>query len=465
MDISIAVTASMTRRATEIEVFSQNVLLMRGCGIKAKASKCANTSRLSYHAEERVRIVTDQILSGQRVRWYPSKGQKALARRCFDVSKMVYNQSLAQLESAYRSEQKLSVYDVSKRWTEFKRTGEYQDVPSSVAKNTMRHLDAAFKGFFASVKKGAKPAYPKQKGRFSPDQFSLAIDPRHLDKSEAWAAGRILLPGFGLCKTSGIRAGGQPKTVAVSRDALGRYWLSFCHERVLNELGAPSEGAGSMVGIDLGISTFATLSDGSKIENPRHLQRQLKALKRSQRALSRCMAKSNRRAKRKLVVAKLHAKVAASRADFLHKTSTGILKRFDLVAVEDLNVKGMMANKRLARHIGDLGLSEFVRQLEYKAKWYGRSVLKCGRWDPTSQICSACSDRGCKLSLSVRSWTCQKCGAVHDRDGNAARNVLSFALRNRVGVEGQEPRRVAGDPSKRELLVDHAEAHTTCAAA
>lgn len=410
--------------------------------------------------------MADKIISGQRIRFYPTKGQIALAGRCFTVSRMVYNQALAQMEAAYRAEQKLSLNEVSKLWTVFRQSGEYQDVPRSVADQALRHLDAAYQRFFKSLKEGGKPAYPKPKGKFSPDHFSLNVDSRQMTIAAAWAEGRILLPGFGLCKLRGLRPGGsQPKIITVSRDALGRFWLSFNHERGDAAFPEATEGAGTMVGIDLGIATFATLSDGTKIANPRHLQRRLKALKRSHRALSRCAKKSNRSAKRKRAVALIHAQVAQARNDFIHKTATSILKRFDVVAVEDLNVQGMAANKRLARHIMDLGLGRFVRALEYKAKWYGRTVLKCGRWDPTSQCCSLCGDRGTKLPLSVRAWTCQKCGALHDRDENAAVNVLNFALGKSAARGGTEPPDKPAAPVNREPAFDHAEAATMADAA
>lgn len=410
--------------------------------------------------------MTDALLIGQRIRFYPTSGQKALARQCFGQSRMVYNQALAQMEDAYRAGSKLSTFDVSKRWTQFKRAADnHQQQPASVAGHALRNLDSAYKNFFRRVKSGKGHAgFPKPKGKFSPDQFSLGIDPRHNDKAEAWAAGRVLLPAFGLCKLRGARIQGTlPKTIAVNRDDVGRYWLSFANARTPRGIGEPSEGAGSMVGVDLGITTFATLSDGTKIANPRHLKQRLKALKRSQRALSRCQAKSNRRRKRRRIVARLHAKVAQARDNFIHQTSIALLKRYSVIAVEDLNVKGMAANKRLSRHVMDLGLSKFVTALEYKARWYGRHVLKCGRWDPTSQVCATCQVRREKLPLSVRDWTCQNCGTQHDRDENASKNVLSFALAGKArGVEGEEPVAVSQRPAKRKPPFDHLEAHVTC---
>ncbi len=406
--------------------------------------------------------------AGQRVRWYPTPGQRVMVRRYFDQARMVYNQGLSQLEVAYRSDEKCSVAELSRRWTDFKvRDPEQRLIPSSVAGQALRHLDSAFKHFFRRVKLKKGPVgYPQPKGRFSPDQCSLTIDPRHAGKASAWQAGELLLPGLGSCRVRGAQfIGDGPKTVTASRDALGRYWLSFNHNRPVRDLGAPEAGWSSEVGIDLGITYFATLSTGQKIDNPRHLNRRLKALRRSQRALSRCQKGSNRRRRRRAQVAWQHDRVASARNDFLHQTATSLLKQFGAIAVEDLNVSGMVRNQRLARHIQDLGLSRFVELLKYKASWYGRSVIQCDRWDPTSQVCSVCGKKGVKLPLSIRAWTCSICSTVHDRDVNAARNVLLYARGKRVqDVEGDTPAAVPRRPMKRQPIVDRPEALTTMAA-
>ncbi len=404
------------------------------------------------------------IVVGQRVRWYPTAGQTQLAWRCFNQARMVYNQGLHQLEVAYRSEQKLTVNQLSLLWTQFKATDPRQfDVPSQVGQQALRHLDTAFKNFFRRVKAGGKPGYPKPKGRFSPDQCSLTLDSRSNAIQRAWSAGVLQMPGFGICKTRGLRSDGSlPVTVALSRDAVGQYWLSFNHDRKPPAITAPTEGWNSEVGVDLGLAHFAILSNGEKIDNPRHLNGRLKALRRNQKKLSRCTPGSKRYGRRKQHVAVLHSKVADARSDFLHQTSNRLLIRFGAIAVEDLNVQSMAKNKKLARHILDLGLSTFVAQLQYKAIWRGRSVEQCGRWDPTSQVCSACGHRGEKLSLSIRSWTCQACNTEHDRDVNAARNVLLYARRNRVkDVEGDTPVVSSRRPVKRQLPIDQPAQHTT----
>lgn len=379
---------------------------------------------------------------------------------------MVYNQALHLYESAYREERRLSFNEISAQWTLFKRAdGSWDDVPSAVATQSLRHLQAAFTRFFANAKKGVRPAgYPQSKGRTWAPSASFQIPNRRPENDRLWATGTLRVPGFGPCKVRGLRIGGSlPKTVTLSRDRSGAYWWSFTHEADLQELQQPSAAS---VGIDLGITRFATLSDGTVIDNPRFLEKALRALRSEQRAMSRCEPKSTRREKRRRRIARLHAKVTAQRQDFLQKTTTALIRRYRLIGIEDLNVRGMMQNRRLARRLSDVGFGGFVRLLEYKSYWYGRDVLKCGRWDPTTQACSVCGGRNeARLSLSVRTWTCESCGAQHDRDFNAARNVLHYALGTSVGVEGSDHREVSGSPKKRERPYENATTVLATAAA
>lgn len=404
------------------------------------------------------------VMRGQRVRLYPTEGQRRLARRCFDQVRMVYNQALHQVESAYREGQPVSFNEIGARWTAFKRSdGSWTDVPSTVATQTLRHLQAGFAQFFANVKKAVTPAgYPQLKGKFWLPSASFQIDPRKGGNKRLWSQGRLQLPGLGACTVRGLRIGGSlPKTVTLSLDGGGAYWLSFSHNAEVQDLPAPIRAS---VGVDLGLSHFATLSDGTVIENPRFLEHALRGLRSEQRALSRSAPKSVRREKQRRRVARLHARVAAQRQDFLQKTSTSLIQRYQIIGVEDLNVRGMASNHRLARRIADAGFGEFVRLLEYKASWYGRDVLKCGRWDPTTQVCSACGGRNkAYLSLRIRAWTCEGCGARHDRDLNAARNVLRYALGTSVGVEDSNHRDGSGSPLKRELSKRHVGAVITTA--
>lgn len=389
------------------------------------------------------------IVRGQRVRFYPTPGQQKLAERCFAQAVMVYNQGLHQLETAYQNKADLTVNQVRTAWTSFKReTGSWDDVPACVATQTLRHLWWAFQAFFVDIKAGRPARYPVPKKLGWRPSVTLQLDSRVTSNAKLWLREQLNMPGFGPCKVRGLRCNGTlPKTIALSRDSTGRYWLSF------NQQIDSVEGIASAVpvGIDLGVTHFATLSTGEKIENPRHLNQSLQVVRRLSAALGRSQMGSTRREKRRRRLARLHSKIAEQRRDFLHKTSSALVFRFGLIALEDLNVSGLVqtGHRRLARNISDAGFSEFRRLLEYKSVWYGRSVLLCGRWDPTSQVCSSCGvRRDVNLTLRERHWTCASCGEPHDRDLNAARNVLSYALGKSVGVEDLSQR--FGSPMKRE---------------
>ncbi|MFW9622525.1 MAG: RNA-guided endonuclease InsQ/TnpB family protein, partial [Macromonas sp.] len=213
-------------------------------------------------------------------------------------------------------------------------------------------------------------------------------------------------------------------TVTVSKDAAGRYFVSLLCDDVVS---AKPEVA-QVVGIDLGLTHFATLSDGEKIPAPNAFRKHEKKLAKLQRKLARKKKGSKNRTKARLKVAKLYAKIADIRKDFIHKLSTRLIHENQVIAIETLAVSNMKKNRKLAKSIGDAGWAEFVRQLEYKARWYGREVIKIDRWYPSSKRCSDCGYTVEKMPLNVRQWTCPECGANHDRDVNAARNILAAGL-------------------------------------
>ena len=215
----------------------------------------------------------------------------------------------------------------------------------------------------------------------------------------------------------------QPSTVTVTREADGR-WFVAC--RVLVNPQEPS--GGGEIGIDLGLTSFATFSTGEKVANPHHLAKRQKRLARAQRALARKKKGSKNRAKARVRAARAHADVRNARQDFLHQLSARLIRENQAIYIEDLCVKGMLRAKLHSRAISDAGWSEFVRQLEYKAVWYGRTVVKVSRWFPSTKTCSACGTTGHKLTLKDREWKCPDCGAHHDRDVNAALNILAQGL-------------------------------------
>jgi putative transposase len=248
--------------------------------------------------------------------------------------------------------------------------------------------------------------------------------------------GRLRLPKIGDVKvrwTRGLPA--APASVTLTRDEAGRYFVSFVVE-VTEE---PLPETGRECGIDLGLSHFAVMDDGTKVSAPKFFRRAEKKLKKAQRALSRKQKGSRNREKARVRVARAHAHVADARRDFHHKLSTHVIRENQAVTVEDLPVRGL-ARTRLAKSVHDAGWSAFVTMLEYKAKLYGREFRKTGRFEPTSQMCSACGAKDGPKPLSVREWECKECGTVHDRDVNAARNIAALGRREAQNARGGQVR-------------------------
>jgi putative transposase len=214
----------------------------------------------------------------------------------------------------------------------------------------------------------------------------------------------------------------DPTMVIICRESDGRWYVTFV---VDTHAPVPLEDTGHAVGVDLGVTDFAVTSDGQRIPNPRHLDRRARNLARYQRRLARCQNSSANRAKAKAKVARAHRKVRDARRDFLHRASTQLIRENDLIVIEDLAVRNMVRNRHLARAISDCGWGEFRRQLAYKCERYGRDLVVIGRWYPSSRTCSACGHLLEELSLGTRQWTCPSCGARHDRDLNAAKNILA----------------------------------------
>ncbi len=359
-------------------------------------------------------------------RVYPTPGQRISLARAFGCARVVYNDNLRAREQAHATGVKLSDTDVQRLVvTEAKRTPErtwLAEVSSVVLVQACQDARAAYRNWWDSLsgkRKGAKLGKPRfrsrkdnrQAIRFTRNGFSLRPN------------GRVYVAKVGELKVSWSRElPSDPSSVTVIKDAGGRYFVSFvvvADDRPLPELEAE-------VGIDLGPATFAVCSDGKTIVSPRFLRQAERRLKKAQQALSRKEEGSKNRAGARIRVARSYARVADTRRHWAHKHSTTIIRDNQAVYVEDLCVKGL-ARTRLAKSVHDAGWSMFTRMLEEKAHRYGRTFGKVDRWFPSSQLCSVCGAIDGPKPLHVREWIC-RCGAVHDRDLNAAKNILAAGL-------------------------------------
>ncbi|MEU1695381.1 RNA-guided endonuclease TnpB family protein [Streptomyces hirsutus] len=359
-------------------------------------------------------------------RLYPNGPQRAALARAFGCARVVYNDALRARETARAGGEAFPrTGDLSKLLiTEAKKTEERAwlgEVSAVVLQQSLRDLDTAYRNFFDGLK-GKRP-------RMGAPRFRSRKDNRQAVRFTANARWKITIGGdLPLPKIGDVRVKWSrnlpsvPSTVTVIKDAAGRYFASFVVESGTEALPETE----SVVGIDLGLGHFAVLSNGTKIDAPRFLRRAEKKLRKAQQALSRKVTGSNNRDKARVRVARAHAGVADARREFHHQLSTMLIRENQAVAVEDLAVKGL-ARTRLAKSVHDAGWSAFVAMLEYKAAKYGRTFYRIGRFEPTSQVCSVCGVKDGPKPLHVRVWECGACGAVLDRDINAAVNVAKAA--------------------------------------
>ncbi|GAA3410184.1 RNA-guided endonuclease TnpB family protein [Streptosporangium vulgare] len=359
-----------------------------------------------------------------RFRFYPTNEQVAELSRTFGCVRLVYNKALEDRSRAYMLEgRKVSYVESSAALTDWKKTEDLaflNEVSSVPLQQALRHLQAAFTNFF--VKRAKYPTFKsRKKSRLSAEYTRSAF---------TYRGGQITLAKMDgpldIVWSRPLPEGAQPSTVTVSKDAAGRWFVAIlCEDRI-----SPLPPTTSRVGVDAGITALATLSTGEKIVNPKHERADRRKLATAQRNLARKEKGSANRAKAKLAVARIHARITDRRRDHLHKVTTRLVRENQTVVIEDLTVRNVVKNHSLARAVSDASWRQMRTMLEYKAAWYGRELVVVDRWFPSSKLCSACGAIQRSMPLGVRDWACA-CGAIHDRDVNAAKNILAAGLAER----------------------------------
>lgn len=358
------------------------------------------------------------IHKSYKIELKPNKTQEVLLNKSCGVARFAYNWGLAQRIKQYEEIKKSTTAITQHKELCAVKKEQFPwmyEVSKSAPQEALRNLDAAFKNFFRNLKQGRKPGYPRFKKKGTKESFSY-------DEKAFCQDNYAHLPKIGKvrCKEQRVLEG-RILSATVSKD-VDRWFVSFTTEQEIQE---PKIQNGQIIGVDLGLTTFATLSDGTKIENPKVLKRYLKKIKLLQRRLSKKQKTSKNRTKARVKLAKAYRKVRYIRADFIHKVTTNLAKTKQEIVVESLKVQNMMKNHKLAQSISNASWAEFVRQLEYKTKWYGSQLTKVYTFYPSSKLCSSCGYKVDKLPLSVRNWTCPKCNVVLDRDINAAINLAA----------------------------------------
>ena len=357
-----------------------------------------------------------------KYRFYPTPEQENLLLRTMGCVRLVYNKALAvRTEGWYQRQERIGYNQTSSLLTTWKKTEQLQflnEVSCVPLQQTLRHLQVAFTNFWA---KRAK--YPNFKKKRNGGNAEFTRSAFKWKEGSLWLA-KCKQP-LNIVWSRYFPIDCDPSTVTVKLDPSRRWFVSFLVDDPTERQLPPTS---KNIGLDAGITSLVTTSNGEKVTNPKHFNQKYRKLKAAQKTLSRRQKGSKNREKARLAVAKIQTQIADSRKDFLHKLTTQLVRENQTIAVEDLAVRNMVKNLSLARSISDAGWGELVRQLEYKCQWYGRELVKIDRFFPSSKRCGNCGFVIDKLPLKIREWECPECGAIHDRDINAANNILAAGL-------------------------------------
>lgn len=354
-----------------------------------------------------------------KYRFYPTQEQETLLRRTLGCVRLVYNRALAfRTEAWYQKQERVGYGQSSSMLTEWKKEEELSflnEVSCVPLQQGLRHLQTAFSNFFAGRAK--YPNFKKKRNGGSAEFTKSAFKFR--DGQVYLAKSTVALP---IRWSRQLPQGSEPSTITVKLEPSGRWTVSLLVDDLTIQ---PLPVIDKEIGLDAGITSLITTSDGEKVANPKHFAKRFKRLRKAQKALSRKQKGSLNQGKARRKVAKVHAQIRDARQDFLHKMTTRLVRENQTIVAESLAVKNMVKNRKLAKSISDAGWGEIVRQLAYKSLWYGRTFVQLDRWFPGSKTCSSCGHKVDSLPLNVREWDCPKCSAHHDRDVNAAINHLA----------------------------------------